>query len=146
MGRFKDTYIQKTSSVYLDEGIADWVFTYQLLKRLALPFIKWPAYTNGLIDETGKLIRKPTDSDRSEYWGYFDRMVWNIKKIITKFTGHSQLTAALVSAYLLKEGLNSTKSDEVVSKLLGEKVLLESCGITQQEINANYNILKRELL
>lgn len=144
MGRFKEHYY--ASTVHLDEGIADWVFSYKLLKRIGLPFNKWPAFTNGLIDAEGNLLRKPTSEDRQAYWGYFDRMTWNIKKIITKFTGHSQLTAALVSMYLLKEGLNIEKSDEIVIKIFDEKLLVESTSITTQEVLANYNIIKRELI
>lgn len=144
MGKFKEQYF--SNSVYLDEGAVDWVFTYQLLKRLALPFNKWPAYTNGLIDDKGQLLRDPTSEDRKEYWGYFDRIVWNLKKIITKFTGHSQLTASLVSLYLLKEGVNEEKSDEIVEKIFGKEILIESSTISISEINANYNIIKRELI
>lgn len=144
MGKFKEQYF--SNSVYLDEGVVDWVFTYQLLKRLSLPFVKWPAYTNGLIDDKGQLLRDPTSEDRKEYWGYFDRIVWNLKKIITKFTGHSQLTAALVSLYLLKEGVNEEKSDEMVEKIFGKEILIESSTISISEINANYNIIKRELI
>ena len=144
MGKFKEQYF--SNSVYLDEGVVDWVFTYQLLKRLALPFNKWPAFTNGLIDDTGQLLRDPTSEDRKEYWGYFDRIVWNLKKIITKFTGHSQLTASLVSLYLLKEGVNEEKSDEIVEKIFGKEILIESSTISISEINANYNIIKRELI
>lgn len=144
MGKFKEQYF--SNSVYLDEGAVDWVFTYQLLKRVALPFNKWPAYTNGLIDDKGQLLRDPTSEDRRDYWGYFDRIVWNIKKIITKFTGHSQLTAALVSLYLLKEGVNEEKSDEMVEKIFGKEILIESSTISIAELNANYNIIKRELI
>lgn len=144
MGKFKEQYFG--NSVYLDEGAVDWVFTYQLLKRVALPFNKWPAYANGLIDDKGQLLRDPTTEDRKEYWGYFDRIVWNIKKIITKFTGHSQLSAAIVSTYLLKEGVGEEKSDEMVEKIFGKEILIESSTISISEINANYNIIKRELI
>lgn len=143
MGKFSEFY---AGSTMIEEGVVDWVFTYQLLKRLGLPFTKWPAYANGLIDDKGKLLRKPTSEDRSAYWGYFDRITWNIKKIITTFTGHSQLTSALVSLYLLKEGINEKSKNIIAEKLFGEKIIQESEKLSPNEINANYNILKKEFI
>ena len=153
MGRFKDQFYNINSTISQDyyvfeagNGVFDYVYTFQLVKRLGLPVIKWPAFKIGLIDENGVLLRKPTSEDRNTSWGYFDRMVWNIKKIITKFTGHSQLSAALVSLYLLKEGVGEEKSDEMVEKIFGQEILIESSTISISEINANYNIIKRELI
>ena len=153
MGRFKEQFYNIDSTISQDyyvfeagNGVFDYVYTFQLVKRLGLPFVKWPAFKIGLIDENGVLLRKPTSEDRNTSWGYFDRVVWNIKKIITKFTGQSQLTAALVTMYLLKEGINNEKADDVVKKIFGQEVLVESCTLTTSEVSANYNIIKKELI
>ena len=107
----------------LNEGVIDLVFTYQLVKRLALPFNKWEAYKLGIIDEKGELLKTPTDEERDKAWGYFDVIVWNIKKIITKFTGHSQLTAALVTMYLAKEGTPKKVNEALLENLFDSKIL-----------------------
>lgn len=125
----------------LNEGVVDLVFAYQLVKRLAIPFNKWEAYKLGIIDEKGVLLRTPTDDERNKSWGYFDIIVWNIKKIITKFTGNSQLSAALVTMYLAKEGSPKNVNEAVLTNLFDKK-LLNSSNITLAETTANYKTLK----
>ena len=37
-----------------NESIGDTVIVYAVLRRLVKPWIEWPAYTAGIIDENGK--------------------------------------------------------------------------------------------
>lgn len=55
MINFSDYYFCSDESI-LGEGAVDWVFTYQLLKRIGLPFNRWKAFKNGLIDDKGEPI------------------------------------------------------------------------------------------
>jgi len=130
----------------ISEGVMDWVMIYQLLKRLGIPFEKWEAFKVGIIDATGKRLREPTPEERSTVWGYFDRVVWNIKKIITKFTGHSQLTAAIVSLYLLKEGMQPKNIKTIIEKTFNAVDILDYEKINLNESKANYKIIEKELI
>jgi hypothetical protein len=124
-------------------GMVDMIVTYQLMKLFALPFAKWKACDAGIIDENGVLLRTATDDERNTIWRRFEIMVWNIKKIVTSFTGHSQLTAALVALYLFREGTPKTVSESVITQVLG----LNSINtISESEIKANYPIIEKELI
>lgn len=145
MKRFNEFY-SPTGGQFIEEGVADWVFTYQLIKRIGSPFKKWDAYKKGLIDDDGNLLRDITDEDRKTHWGYFDRMCWNLKKIIIKFTGKSQLSAALVTLYLLKEGIQEEYANNIVNKLFEDVSEDERNMISESELNANFKIIKKDLI
>ena len=62
----------------------DLLLVYQFIKRLTTPFDKTEAYKLGIIDEKGKKIRSPETSAESNSYGYYDRMVFNLKKLLEK--------------------------------------------------------------
>ena len=62
----------------------DLFLVYQFIKRLATPFEKWDAYNLGIIDRQGKVLKPASTLKTQEElnaWGYFDRMVANLKKL-----------------------------------------------------------------
>ena len=93
----------------LSTGV-DYLLVYKFIKALVIPFKKTKAYKLGIIDDEGKILKKTkdlkTDAEKSAYTG-FDRMVWNLKKLIQKIPiiGKGALTSWAAAAYLfLKEG------------------------------------------
>jgi hypothetical protein len=65
--------------------VVDLILIYQFLKRLTTPFNKTDAYELGLIDEKGKRTDKKIETkEEEEAYGYFDRLVFNIKRLIEK--------------------------------------------------------------
>jgi len=108
----------------------DLFLVYQFLKRLLLPFDKWPAYQAGIIDADGKVLRKRNTLSGPErgVWGLFDVMTANIKKLIMKAPGgKTKLASALAAAYLLKEMNNVTEENvdqltENFSVMLNEEI------------------------
>lgn len=94
----------------------DLFLTYHFLRRLATPFESWDAYRFGIIDKEGKVLRKystlKTQEER-DAWGYFDRMVANLKKLLGKVPGGKSRIASYAAALLLiREHKNSTDIDE----------------------------------
>jgi hypothetical protein len=74
---------------------------YQFIKRLVTPFDETEAFRLGLLDKNGKLIRKPkTPAERNAY-GPFDRLVFNIKRLIEKLPGGKSKIASWAAALLL---------------------------------------------
>lgn len=136
---FKEYYIKRKSEpqLIIESKIIDWVMMYQFMKRMALPFRNWDAFKEGIIDENGVLLREPTDKERETIWGYFDRIVWNIKKIITKFTGNSGLTSATVSALLLKENIKEENIEKLLLEMGLDSTYISFNNITLEEIQAN---------
>ena len=86
----------------------DYYSTYRFIKTLVTPFNKTEAYKLGIIDERGNILKKmgelKTTQEKKAY-GYFERMVWNIKKILAKipFMGSAFGSVAAASFLLLKE-------------------------------------------
>lgn len=77
--------------------------SYKIIKLLSKPFSEWKAFELGLIDETGKLLRKPKSAAEKKVFGVFERVIWNIKKIAVRLTGHSKAAAMFSALYALKE-------------------------------------------
>lgn len=85
------------------KGALDIGAVYMFLKRLVTPFEKWEAYESGVIDKNGKVIlpknQRTQEQDRS--YGYFDRLVGNLKKLLAKVPGGSTRLASFAAALLL---------------------------------------------
>lgn len=87
-------------------SITDAFLVYSFIKRLVLPFNKWPAYKHGIIDEFGNVLKKRASLNTTERgaWGRYDIMIANLKKIIAKIPGgHSMIGSAAAAAFLFKE-------------------------------------------
>lgn len=88
--------------------ITDAVLTYALLSRIVKPFTSWRAYSLGIIDEKGNLLKKRRDlvtSEERAAMGTFDLVALNLKKILAKVPGGSTtLGAAVAASLLMKEG------------------------------------------
>lgn len=95
--------------------VLDLVFTYQFLRRLATPFEQWEAFRLGIIDKDGNVLRKRktlTTPEEVSAWGYFDRMVANLKKLIGKVPGGKSKIASYAAALLLLKEQNKLKDLE----------------------------------
>lgn len=101
---------------------ADTVYTMRFLTLLTTAWEDTNAYKLGLIDDTGKKLRKPQTEEEKSSYNLFHRLVFNIKKLINKAPGGSSKIASYAAGlFLLKEHLNL--SDEAMEKLLQEMEL-----------------------
>ena len=87
---------------------ADYYLTYRFIKTLATPFVDTKAYELGIIDEKGKILKKMKDLQSKEEkraYGYFERMVWNLKKVLEKIplVRSTFGSVAIATVALLKE-------------------------------------------
>jgi hypothetical protein len=105
----------------------DLFLVYQFLKRLATPFEQWQAYKLGIIDRSGKVL-KPSSTlktqEEKNAWGYFDRMVANLKKLLAKVPGGSSRLASYAAALLLLKEQDNLDSltDEQMTQLLESEI------------------------
>ena len=68
-------------------GLVDYYLVYRFIKALVMPFEKTKAFDLGIIDKEGNILKKQKELKTSEEkaaYGYFERMVWNLKKVIRK--------------------------------------------------------------
>ena len=63
----------------------DLLITYRVIKMLVTPFEKQPAYTLGIIDKNGKVLRKAKTlktAKEKEAYTLLHRFVFNLKRLI----------------------------------------------------------------
>jgi len=97
-------------------GIGNIYFVYQFLKKLVTPFNKTKAFELGIIDETGKILKRRRDLETSEEkdaYNLSDTLIWNIKKLMGKIPGGKSRIASYAAAlYLIKEQQDGYKITE----------------------------------
>lgn len=115
------------------KGVVDLFLIYQFLKRLVTPFDQWDAYKTGVIDKDGKVIVAKNDRsiEQSKSWGYYDRLLANLKKLLAKVPGGRSRLASFAAALLLikEENLDPDNIDLLRERL--EHSLLEARYLTE---------------
>jgi hypothetical protein len=90
---------------------SDLILVYQFIKRLTTPFDKTEAFKLGIIDGSGKKVKSPETTAEKNSYGYYDRMVFNLKKMLEKVPGgKSKLGSYAAALFLIKEG-DTSKQD-----------------------------------
>ena len=122
--------------------VVDLYMVYQFVKRLATPFKETKAFELGLIDEKGKRLKKASSKDEKNAMNYYDRLIFNLKRLLSKVTGIESKMGSLTDAlFLLKESDKPrnkrrqyiTESD-FYEFMRGNKQLIESL---MEEVPAN---------
>tara|TARA_B110000444_G_scaffold107257_1_gene101420 strand:+ start:2316 stop:2906 length:591 start_codon:yes stop_codon:yes gene_type:complete len=114
----------------------DLFYAFRFLKLLVTPFEKTKAFELGIIDKEGKTLKKSVDRntpDEKSAYTVFHRLVFNLKRIMSKAPGGKSVIARYGAAlFLIKE--HTGMSD---SKLL--KTLEKALDTTfENELNENY--------
>ena len=96
--------------------ITDLILVYQFLKRLTTPFDKTEAFKLGIIDKDGKALKKSkelqTTAEKNAY-GYYDRMIFNLKRVLGKVPGgKTQFASYAAALFLIKESDTSKECTE----------------------------------
>ena len=102
--------------------VVDLFLVYQFIKRLTTPFVTTKAYTLGLIDKNGKTLRSPKTAEEKDAFGYYDRIIFNLKRLIEKIPGGKTRIATYAAAILL---LREERGDNILDNRLLENVLRE---------------------
>jgi len=76
---------------------------YQIIKRISTPFEDTDAYKLGLIDKKGKRLKKASTSEEKKAMTYFDRFVFNIKRVMGKVGLDTRVGTYAAALFLLKE-------------------------------------------
>lgn len=93
---------------------ADLVYTFRFLKLLVTSFENTAAFKLGIIDEKGKRLKKPKTSEEKDAYTPFNRLVFNVKRLIPAGKVGSYASAL----YLIKE--NGQLSDKSIEKIMEE--------------------------
>jgi hypothetical protein len=91
--------------------IVDNLIAYRVLSMLVQNFEETQAFKLGIIDNTGKNLKKASTlktTEEKDAYSYLNRLVFNMKKIINKLPGAENKTKSLVAAlWLVKETYES---------------------------------------
>jgi len=131
-------------SEFLTEGrFIDYTIVFIIGKKLLTPFKKWRAYELGLIDEKGKIIKKPETSEEKDSLTLLDKFIMKVKRLI-KTKNKLVLLTGLMLLREQQEGLDwsdvkSISDDDILKqaekKLKAEEVILRF----KKDINENFN-------
>ena len=94
-------------------SISDALYALRFLRLLTTPWKDTNAYKKGIIDDKGKLLRKPETSEEKAVYNIFHKLVFNIKRLVGKNQNLGSYAAAL---FLIKENMNLSE-DELTEAL-----------------------------
>lgn len=101
----------------------DLFYTLRFLRLLTTPWNKTNAYKEGIVDENGKVLKKPETSKEKGVYNTFHRLVYNLKRLLNKVPlGKSTIASYAAALFLIKEESN-------MSDIAMRKVMLEVTGV-----------------
>ena len=87
--------------------VLDLFLVYQFVKRLSTPWNKTEAFKLGLINEKGVKLKSAVSSEEQKAYAYYDRLVFNLKRLLEKLPGgKTRLGSFAAALFLMKEGVN----------------------------------------
>lgn len=104
---------------------ADLFYAFRFLKMLVTPWNKMPAYELELIDDKGKVLKKPKTNEEKSAYTVFHRLVFNIKRLLSKLPfGQTKLASYATALFLIKEhtGIPEYKLRQILEEVTGEKI------------------------
>ena len=136
-------------SRYLKEGAIDLFMTYKFIRLLTTKWNKTEAYKTGVIDDKGKLLVKGKDQTDKQKKSYqlFDKMVFNLKRILEKVPfGKSQIASYAAALFLLKEETGMEEAD--ILKVLEDLGHNTSIDLNEEfkDLREGQHILNHDLM
>ena len=102
-------------------GFVDTAIALRIIYLLVKPIESFDAYKLGLIDASGKTIKKAKTPEEKNATSMLFRLVWNLKRVISLAPGGSTRIGSLAAAYLLvKEAYNNKMTEEESTKYFTE--------------------------
>ena len=108
--------------------VLDLFLGYQFVKRLSTPWNKTEAFKLGLINEKGVKLKSAVSSEEQKAYAYYDRLVFNLKRLLEKLPGgKTRLGSFAAALFLMKEGVNEKEytQTELAEGLYKEMTMLD---------------------
>lgn len=91
---------------------ADLIYAFRFLRLLTKPWKDMPAFELGLIDASGKLLKKASTPEEKDAYSMFNRLVFNIRRILQKLPfGNMRIANYAAALFLIKENSNLSVED-----------------------------------
>ena len=95
----------------------DLFIVYQFIKRLTTPFDETEAFNLGLIDANGKSLKKASTKPERDAMTPFDRMIFNMKRLLSKVPGGRTRLGSYAAALLLLREEKHHTMDNLLSEM-----------------------------
>ena len=124
---------------YLEEGRAiDLFVAYRFLRILTTPWEDQDAFTHGIIDKDGKLLRKHEtlkSTEEKESFTLLHRLIFNLKRLLHKIPGvRTKIGTYATALYLLKQHMASDEEQEETIEKAFYNYLADNGYIDPEEI------------
>jgi hypothetical protein len=137
-------------------GPIDAYIVYRFIKALVTPWDETDAFKKGIIDGQGKQIKDDLSDEDQKSYSLFDRLVFNIKRLIEKIPGGKTKIGTYAAAlFLIREELGDEEGvlifERSVMKYLKENNAVEPNYLEEQYLPAdtlsqgNYRLLNNML-
>ena len=111
------------------------------MKRLVTPFNKTRAYELGIIDERGAKLKDPKTKEELDSFSTFERLVFNIKKIIERLPGgRSKIASYGAALFLIREHKNP--KEHYTEKEILEELEKNMKYLEENDIKTLHDLLK----
>ncbi|MGA1151128.1 MAG: hypothetical protein ACO3UL_08590 [Flavobacteriaceae bacterium] len=106
----------------------DFLYALRFLRLLTTPWKKTTAFKLGILDENGKVIRKPETAEEKGAYNIFHKLVFNLKRLLNKIPfGKSTIASYAAALFLIRE------YTDISDRALG-KILYEVTGVNPNKI------------
>ena len=114
---------------------------YKFIKAIATPFDETQAFDLGIVDQKGKLLKKPKTKEEREAYDPFTRFTFNIKRILARVGLDKKYATYAGALLLMKEGAEGVRLSDIEI----EQALVENLQYLKENSNKSYGLLKDEM-
>ncbi len=118
--------------------LLDSLIALRIMYLLVMPFRKWPACKQGIIDDEGNLI---TAKKKSSDWTMLHKMVAKLKRFIQLAPGGKSVIASLIGAYMLVKEQYETDSEYMEEEILYRYDMIMN-SLTEEQLNEGTALLE----
>jgi len=104
------------------EQVVNLFVLYKIIRELSTPFKDTKAFELGLIDEKGKLLKRPKTKKEKQAYSYFFRFIFNLKRLLAKVGLQSKMATFAAALFLLKEEDDKEYSDKELLDIIFENI------------------------
>ena len=104
------------------EQVVNLFVLYKIIRELSTPFKETKAFELGLIDEKGKLLKRPKTKKEKQAYSYFYRFIFNLKRLLAKVGLESRIATFAAALFLLKEEENKEYTDKELLDIIFENI------------------------
>ncbi len=96
---------------------SDFVLAFKILNDIGSPWKDFNAYKAGLIDDSGKRLKKSDSSTKDSLTSY-DKIIINLKRLLQKAVGKNKIVQRIATTFLLKESIDSSRTINIILEKL----------------------------